>query len=109
MFERWEMKTIMIVDDDPATYSNMQQYVRDENIDFIHVTNSRHGVTTLADNPNVQLVLVNTKCPETDIPAYFSLKPGENLKIGSDDPANYLKKPFSKDALLHFIEQKMQQ
>jgi len=101
------MKTIMIVDNDSDVFTHMKLFALEKNIEIIQAKNSRHGVTTLDANPDVKLILIHTKCPETNQPAYFSLKPGANLKTTSDDPADFLKKPFSKEEFKTFIEQKM--
>ena len=101
------MKTIMIVDEDSEYLTNMQIYAAEENIDIIHAKNSRHGLATLNENPNVQLVLVNTICPETNTPAYFPIKPSANLKTEADKATDFLQKPFSKEQFKTFVEQKI--
>lgn len=101
------MKTIMIVDEEPDLATIMQTYASEECIDVIHVRNSRQGVIALNDNPNVNLVLVSTKNPETNIQEYVSIKPSANLITHTNEQTDVLQKPFSKEQFKTFIEQKV--
>jgi len=101
------MKTIMLVEEDTDLASVIQTYALEADIDVIHAKDSRQGVTMLNDNPNVNLVLVRTKNPETNTPAYISIKPSANLKTPSSEDKDFLQKPFSKDQWKAFIEQQL--
>lgn len=101
------MRTIMIVDDNYDFFNRMKNVVLKEEMDLIHTTNSRHGLETLSDNHNVELILIHTHSPQTNSSSYISLKPNTNLRTFSDGTSEYLEEHCSEDQFISFIKDKI--
>ena len=56
---------------------------------------------------NFSLILIDTRLPNSDVPAFFSMKPKSKRNIDTSTEDNFLKKPFTKEELLDFIKRRV--
>jgi hypothetical protein len=56
---------------------------------------------------NFSLILIDTRLPNSDVPAFFSMKPKSKRNIDTSTEDNFLKKPFTKEELLDFIKRRI--
>ena len=101
------MKSIMIINEEKTTLDELQSFLNQEEIEIIDASNSRIGINKLNEIENIDLILVNSKNPNSDEEALFSLSPHSNLSIDSIDENNFLKKPFTKEQFKFFIDNKI--
>lgn len=99
------MKTIMIIDNEPALLNQMKTFLEQENIGVVAATDSRQALSQLREDneETFDLILVNTRMPGSEnITALFSMKP--SLKKQQGGIENFLQKPFTNQQLLNFIK-----
>jgi len=99
----------MVVDDEVNILEDVRSCLIKENFEVITVDNNRKAFE-LMDNDkenNFSLILIDTRLPNSNIPAFFSLKPESKRNIDTCIEDNFLKKPFTKQELLDFIKSKI--
>ena len=102
-----EIKTIMVVDDEPAVLQQVRQLLEAEEYDVITADSSRKALELLeeSEGEKVDLILIDTALPGTENKAFFSMKPKSKMQTttGLD---NYLEKPFTIEQLKDFVKNK---
>ena len=104
------MKTIMVVDDETSVLDEVKSCLEeDEDIEVVTVDNSRKALELMEEDneENYGLILIDTSLPDTDIPAYFSMKPTSKKNIDTSKEDDFLQKPFTKEQLINFVKRKI--
>lgn len=57
---------ILVIDDDVRNIFTLTSLLKNRGIEVIYAENGRHGVDVLVDNPEIDLVLMDTMMPEMD-------------------------------------------
>jgi len=99
----------MIVDDEISTLENIKSCLKQEDFEVITVDNNRKAFEIMENDKenNFSLILISTRFPDSNIPAFFSMKPKSKRNIDTSTEENFLKKPFTKEELLDFIKRKI--
>lgn len=103
------MKTIMVVDDEINILEEVKKCLEEDDFQVITADNNRKALE-LMQNENEEdlgLILIDTKIPNTDKSALFSMKPGTKRDIDTTKKEDFLQKPFTKAQLIDFIKNKM--
>jgi PAS domain S-box-containing protein len=58
--------TILVAEDDEASYQLLKTILTKEDIALIHTTNGQDTIKVLLDNPEISLILMDIKMPEMD-------------------------------------------
>ena len=102
------MKTVMIVDEETDLLREAKRLLEKENVEVITVSNSRQALERLREEneETFDLILVNTRLPgREETSALFSMRPVvKKLPGGIED---FLPKPFTKEALVEFVKEKI--
>jgi DNA-binding NtrC family response regulator len=104
------MKTIMVVDDETSVLDEVKSCLEeDDDIEVVTVDNNRKALELIEEDKeeNFGLILINTSIPDTENPAFFSMKPKSKKNIDTSKEENFLKKPFTKEQLIEFIKRKL--
>ncbi len=101
------MKTIMIVNDETSIIQELKNILKDDQIDIISVENNKKALEIMEKEEDFGLILIDTKLPDSNKPALFSMKPGSRMNIDTTKEKDFLQKPFTKDQLIDFIKQKI--
>ena len=103
------MKTIMVVDDETSILAEVKSCLEGEDIEVVAVDNSRKAFELIDEDneDNYNLILIDTSLPESNTPAYFSMKPSLKKNIDTSSEENFLQKPFTKEQLIEFIKKKI--
>jgi hypothetical protein len=56
---------------------------------------------------NFGLILIDTSMPDSNTPAFFSMKPKSNKNIDTSKKDDFLQKPFTKGQLIDFVKNKI--
>ncbi|KYK23574.1 hypothetical protein AYK24_10645 [Thermoplasmatales archaeon SG8-52-4] len=104
------MKTIMVVDDEISILNEVKTALENEDINVVAVDNNRKAFELIDKDSedNYSLILIDTSLPESDIPAFFSMKPSLKKNIDTSSEENFLQKPFTKQQLIEFIKKKIE-
>jgi DNA-binding NtrC family response regulator len=102
------MKTVMIVDEETDLLREAKRLLEKEDVEVVTVSNSRQALERLREEneETFDLILVNTRmpgCEETT--ALFSMRPVVKKLSGSIE--DFLPKPFTKEALVEFVKEKI--
>jgi DNA-binding NtrC family response regulator len=102
------MKTIMVVDDELSILEEVKSALEEE-FKVVAVDNNRKAFELIDEDneDDYNLILINTSLPESNTPAFFSMKPSCKKNIDTSSEENFLQKPFSKQQLLEFIKKKI--
>ena len=101
------MKTIMIVDDEAGIIQELKKTINDDQVNIITVENNKKALEIMEKEDDYGLLLIDTKLPDSNTPAFFSMKPGSRMNIDTTKEEDFLQKPFTKDQLISFIKQKI--
>ena len=103
------MKTIMVVDDERNILDEVKLALEGEDFKIVTVDNNRKAFEIIDEDceDNYNLILIDTSLPESNIPAFFSMKPGQKKNIDTSSEENFLQKPFTKQQLIEFIKKKI--
>lgn len=101
------MKTIMIVDDETGIIQELKKSLKDNQVDIITVENNKKALEIMEKEEDYGLILIDTKLPDSNTPALFSMKPGSRMSIDTTKEEDFLQKPFTKDQLISFIKKKI--
>ena len=104
------MKTIMVVDDETSILDEVKSCLEKEDYKVVAVDNNRKAFELIEkDNEDYySLILIDTSLPESNIPAFFSMKPSIKKNIDTSNEENFLQKPFTKQQLIDFIKKKIE-
>ena len=102
------MKTIMIVDDELDILNQVKESLKDDDFRIITSDYSRMALQLIDEDEEnkLGLILIDSPIPGTDKSALFSMKPGSKKDIDTTNEIDFLKKPFSKEELISFINKK---
>ncbi len=103
------MKTIMVVDDESSILDEVKACLEKEDFKVVAVDNNRKAFQLIDEDSedNYSLILIDTSLPESNIPAFFSMKPSSKRNIDTSSVENFLQKPFTKQQLIDFIKKKI--
>ena len=103
------MKTIMVIDDETSILDEVKSCLKDEDLEIVTVDNNRKAFELIEDDKEdiFSLILIDTSLPDSNIPAFFSMKPSSKLDIDTSREENFLQKPFTKKQLIEFIKKKI--
>lgn len=103
------MKNIMVVDDEANILDQVKKCLNDEEFNIVTADNSRKAIELIDQDKenNFGLILINTKLPDSNSPAFFCLKPDTKKSIDTIQQDDFLKKPFTKQELQDFIRRKI--
>jgi DNA-binding NtrC family response regulator len=96
----------MIVDDENDVLHNVKNFLKENEINVVCAENSRQALQHLEKEETVDLILIDTPMPCSDKTALFSMKP--NIKNVPSEMDNFLQKPFTKEQLLTFLQDKLE-
>jgi DNA-binding NtrC family response regulator len=104
------MKTIMVIDDETNILEKVKTCLEEENIEVVAVDNNRKAFELLEENneDNFSLILIDSSLPDSNTPAFFSMKPNIKRNIDTSNEEDFLQKPFTKQQLIDFIKKKIQ-
>ncbi len=102
------IKTIMIIDDEPGVVNQIRSSLNTEEFTVLTASNSREAMELLqnTDEHSVDLFLINTRVPDSEKQALFSLRPMSKMVI-TTEPNDFLVKPFTVEQLHDFLKTKM--
>ena len=106
---RWEMKTIMIVDDESDILEKVKSCLESDDFDVVTATNSRNALEHMEGDKEEDfgLILIDTPMPGSDKSALFSMKPKSKMDADTGKMDDFLQKPFTKEQLLDFVKRKI--
>jgi DNA-binding NtrC family response regulator len=100
------MKTIMIVDDEPDVLDSVKSCLESDDFEVVTANNSREALEIMEDDEeNFGLILINTRMPDSDKSALFSMKP--KSKRDTSKLEDFLQKPFTRDQLIDFVKRRI--
>ena len=101
------MKSIMIIDDETHVLSDVKSFLEND-FDVITVNNNRKALEMIEKhNKDLGLILIDSNIPDTEIPAFFSMKPDIDKKIDTTKTDDFLIKPFTRNQLVEFVKNKL--
>ena len=101
------MKTVMIIDDELDVLKNIKSILKNE-FNVIAVNSNRKALKMIEKkNKDLGLILINSNIPDTEIPAFFSMKPDLNKKVDTTKTTDFLIKPFTSNQLVEFVRDKV--
>jgi len=104
------MKTIMVVDDETSILEEVKSCLKEEEFEVVAVNNNRKAFELIDEDSkdNYSLILIDTSLPDSNIPAFFSMKPSSKKSIDTSNVEDFLQKPFTKEQLIDFIKKKIE-
>ncbi len=102
------MKTIMVVDDETSILEEVKSCLEEDDFEVITVDSNRKALEIMeADKEeDFGLILIDTSLPDSNKPAFFSMKP-KSKNIDTSKEEDFLQKPFTKEQLLDFVKRKI--
>ena len=102
------MKTIMVVDDETSILKEVKSCLEDDDFEVITVESNRKALELMENDKEEDfgLILIDTSLPDTNKPAFFSMKP-KSKNIDTSKEEDFLQKPFTKEQLLDFVKSKI--
>jgi DNA-binding NtrC family response regulator len=101
------MKTVMIIDDESHILRDVKSFLEND-FDVITVDSNRKALEMIEKrNKDLGLILINSNIPDTEIPAFFSMKPDVDKKIDTTKTDDFLIKPFTRNQLIDFVKNKL--
>jgi len=99
----------MVVDDEISILETVKSCLIKEDFEVVTVDNNRKAFEIMENDKenNFSLILIGTRFPNSDIPAFFSMNPKSKKNIDTCTEDNFLKKPFTKQELLDFIKSRI--
>ena len=103
------MKTIMVVDDETSILEEVKSCLEKDDFEVVTVNSSRKALELMEDDKeeNFGLILIDTSMPNSNAPAFFSMKPKSKKNIDTSKEEDFLQKPFTKEQLLDFVKNKI--
>jgi DNA-binding NtrC family response regulator len=100
------IKTIMIVDDEADIRASVKSYLKSDDIDVVTANDSRQALELMEEDKSFDLILIDTQMPCSDKSALFSMQPKSKFEPSGVD--NFLQKPFTKEQLIDFVKEKIE-
>ena len=103
------MKTIMVVDDETSILEEVKSCLEEDDFDVIAVDNNRKALELIEDDKEEDFgsILIDTSLPNSNKPAFFSMKP-KSKYIDTSKEEDFLQKPFTKEQLLNFVKKNIE-
>jgi len=101
------MKTIMVVDDETNILEEVKACLEEDDFKVVTVDNSRKAFEIMDEEEKFGLILIDTFMPNSNKPAFFSMKPGSKKNIDTSNEDDFLQKPFTREQLLDFVKRKI--
>ena len=103
------MKTIMIVDDETGILEEVKSCLEEDDFEVVTVDSNRKALELMENDKeeNFGLILIDTSLPDSNKPAFFSMKPRSKKNIDTSKEEDFLQKPFTKEQLLDFVKSKI--
>ena len=81
------MKTIMVVDDEKSILEEVKSCLEEEDYEVVAVDTNRKAFELIDEDEedNISLILIDTSLPESNIPAFFSMKPSSKKNIDTSN------------------------
>ncbi len=101
------MKTVMIIDDESHVLREVKSFLEND-FNVITVDSNRKALEVIEKrNKDLGLILIDSNIPDTEIPAFFSMKPDIDKKIDTTKTDDFLIKPFTRNQLVEFVKNKV--
>ncbi len=101
------MKTVMIIDDELHVLREVKSFLEND-FNVITVDSNRKALEEIEKcNKDLGLILIDSNIPDTEIPAFFSMKPDIDKKIDTTKTDDFLIKPFTRNQLVEFVKNKV--
>jgi len=101
------MKTVMIIDDESNVLKNVKSFLEND-FNVIAVDSNRKALDVIEKrDKDLGLILIDSNIPDTEIPAFFSMKPDIDKKIDTTKTEDFLIKPFTRNQLIEFVKNKI--
>jgi len=101
------MKTVMIIDDEANILRDVKSFLEND-FNVIAVDCNRKALEVIEKrNKDLGLILIDSNIPDTEIPAFFSMKPDIDKKIDTTKTNDFLIKPFTRNQLVEFVKNKL--
>jgi len=97
----------MIVDDEISILEQVKYILKKEDFEVVTADNNRRAFEIMDYDNDFNLILIGTHLPNSNIPAFFSMKPESKRDIDTSTEDNFLKKPFTEEELLNFIKNRI--
>ena len=99
----------MVIDDEVSILEKVRSCLKQEELEIVIVDNNRKAFEIMENDKenNFSLILINTRLPNSNIPAFFSMNPKSKANIDTSKEDDFLKKPFTKAQLLEFVRKKI--
>ena len=103
------MKTIMVVDDETGILEEVKSCLEEDDFEVVSVDSNRKALELMENDKeeNFGLILIDTSLPDSNKPAFFSMKPRSKKNIDTSKEEDFLQKPFTKEQLLDFVKSKL--
>jgi len=103
------MKTIMVVDDETSILEEVKSCLEEDDFEVVTVDSNRKALELMENDKeeNFGLILIDTSLPDSDEPAFFSMRPRSKKDIDTSREEDFLQKPFTKEQLVDFVKSKM--
>jgi len=96
----------MIVDDEPDVLNTVKSCLESDDFEVVTATNSREALEIMnEEEENFGLILIDTRIPDSDKSALFSMKP--KSKMDTSRIEDFLQKPFTREQLLDFVNRRI--
>ena len=100
------MKTVIIIDDELNVLKNVKSILKNE-FNVITVDCNKKALKMIEKtNKDLGLILIDSNIPDTEIPAFFSMKPDLDKKVDTTKTTDFLIKPFTRSQLIEFVKDK---
>jgi len=103
------MKTIMVVDHETGILEEVKSCLEEDDFEVVTVDSNRKALELMENDKeeNFGLILIDTSLPDSNKPAFFSMKPRSKKNIDTSKEEDFLQKPFTKEQLLDFVKSKI--
>ncbi len=101
------MKSVMIIDDESYVLREVKAFL-EYDFNVIAVDSNRKALEEIEKrNKDLDLILIDSNIPDTEIPAFFSMKPDIDKKTDTTKIDDFLIKPFTRNQLVEFVKNKI--
>jgi len=99
----------MIIDDEKNILTEVKKILEEDNFNVKTAKNSKEAFELMnhETSDNIDLMLIDTSIPNSNIPAFFSMKPSSKKNIDTTKNEDFLQKPFTKEQLIKFVKKKL--